>query len=423
MPICRRGALALALRVALVAVVTGPLSAATEDPDPDFSLENTVQAGPFHLAPFFVIKNFGYDNNVRLVAEERTGDYTMTLGPGVRAIIPFSRRAALAVREEIDYAYFARDTDLSHVNNQIRAKLHVYLRDITLFTDGQQDSIRDRPNNEIDFRIRSTITAGKFGMTYRPSDRGQVDLYLSKIGLRYDSGSVDTAGVSDPNTDPDELGDLIATSLERDESIVGATGRLRIRPRTSLLFDLRTGRIDFDNAVPERDSSTNTMMAGLEFDPSGSVKGFIKAGYRHLSPVDDSVFDGYSGLIADMALSARVFGRGEVRATYLHDTGFSILGDNLYYILDQRGLSYEHFINSRLSLEPGLELQDIKYPVSFGPQVFRNDDIRTTQVTVRYRLGPSLRLGLTVGRWRRDSTFDNEDATRSTITTLVEYTP
>ena len=427
MPICSRGALVLVIRVALVALGVGPLSAATEDPDPDFTLENTVQAGPFHLAPFFVIKDFGYDNNIRLGAENKTGDYTMTFGPGVRAVIPFSRRAALAIREEIDYSVFARDSDLSHVNNQLKAKLHVYLREVTLFADGQQDSIRERPNNEIDFRIRNTTTQGKFGFTYRPSDRGQIDLFLARVGFRYDSGSVDTTDVSDPNADADQIaeqiGESIAMSLERDETGVGLTGRLRILPRTSLLFDARTGRIDFANAVPERDSSTNTMMAGFEFDPSGSVRGFIKMGYRHLSPDDDSV-DGYSGLVADLALSARLFGRGEVRASYLHDTGFSTLGKNLYYILNQKGLSYEHYINSRLSVETGLGLQDIDYPISFGPtQGFRHDDITSNQVTVRYRLGPSLRLGLTAGRWRRDSTFDNEDASRNTYATLVEYTP
>ena len=415
MPICSRGLFMLGVRVALVASATAPLWAATEDPDPDFSLENTVQAGPFHLAPFFVIKDFGYDSNIRLGADKQTGDYTMTIGPGVRAIVPFSRRATLALREEVDYAAFANESDLNHVNNQVKAKLHVYLREVTLFADGQQDSIRERPNSEIDFRIRNTTTAGKFGLSYRPTDRGQIDLFLTRVGFRYDSSSDEATGTEDPN---------IASSLQRDETAVGVTGRLRIRPQTSLLFEARTGAIDFENLIPQRDSHSTTMMSGFEFDPSGSVSGFMKLGYRHLSPdnPDDEVA-GYSGLVADISMSARLFGRGQARASYLKDTGFSILDDNLYYILDQKGLSYEHYINSRLSVELGGALQEIHYPIEIDDQGLRRDEITSKQATVRYRLGPSLRLGLTVGKWVRDSTFDNEDASRNTVATLVEYTP
>lgn len=396
-------------------------SAAAEDPDPDFSLDNTVQAGPFHLAPFFVIKDLGYDDNVRLGAEKQTGDYTMTFGPGVRAIVPFSRWAALAVREEIDYAVFARDSDLSHVNNQLRTKLHVYLREITLFADGQQDSFRERPNSEIDFRIRNTTTQGKFGLSYRPTDRGQIDLFMTRVGFHYDSGSVEVGGEVDPNLE--ELGDRITNSLERDETGLGMAGRLRIRPHTSLLFEARSGRVDFQSADPQRDSSSNTMMAGFEFDPTGSIRGYIKAGYRRLTPDKESIV-GYSGLVADMSVSAHLFGRGEIRASYLRDTGFSTLGENLYYNLTQKGLAYEHYFNSRLSVETGFSIQAVDYPVTFGPpQFLRQDDITTHQVTVRYRLGPSLRLGLTAGRWRRESTFDNENASRNTGAILVEYTP
>ncbi|HET9480974.1 MAG TPA: hypothetical protein VFP98_04390, partial [Candidatus Polarisedimenticolia bacterium] len=48
-----------ALAVSIAAIPSSALSApAAEDPDPDFSLEETVQAGPFHLAPFLVIKDF-----------------------------------------------------------------------------------------------------------------------------------------------------------------------------------------------------------------------------------------------------------------------------------------------------------------------------------------------------------------------------
>src|SRR5678815_2806361 len=106
---------------------------AAEDPDADFSLKETVQVGPFHMAPFFVLKDFGYDDNTRLDARRSSGDFMVTFGPGARAVAPVGRLAAFSIWDEIDYAVFARESDLNHVNNSLRTKLHLYLRDFTVY--------------------------------------------------------------------------------------------------------------------------------------------------------------------------------------------------------------------------------------------------------------------------------------------------
>ena len=201
-------------------------------------------------------------------------------------------------------------------------------------------------------------------------------------------------------------------------------GRLKVRPRTTLLLDLETGTIDFQSdGGGTRDSAANTVMAGAEFDPSGPMRGFVKAGIKDLSP--DGEFEGFHGFVADAALSARIFGRGEVRAIYQRNTGFSTLGDNLFYVQDHRGLGYEHYITTRLSVLLERHLYESDYPVPLLGQIppHRTDDVTGDTLSVRYRLGPSLRVGLSFGRWDRDSTIDSEDATRNTISTLLEYTP
>lgn len=406
---------------------------AAEDPDADFSLKETVQVGPFHMAPFFVLKDFGYDDNTRLDARRSSGDFMVTFGPGARAVAPVGRLAAFSIWDEIDYAVFARESDLNHVNNSLRTKLHLYLRDFTVYADGEQNSTRDRPNTEIDFRIRNTATAGKFGTTWNPGSRGKVDVFLRRVNYHYDAGKPDLPPGSDPNTiqQASNTADAIAAQLERDETAIGFTGSLRIRPRTSALLDLRSGRIDFANTVIngahlQRDSASHSVMGGLEFDPAGSLRGYFKVGLRHLAPDNDKL-DGFTGLIADASLSARMLGRGEARAVYQRDTGFSTVGDNLFFIYGKKALSYEHFLTSRVSLELGRQLESVDYPVPIevtpGNIRHRQDEILTDKVTFKYRLGPSLRVGLSVGRWNRDSTVGLVDASRNTITTLLEYTP
>lgn len=410
------------------ALLAPPLVAAV-DPDADFSLKDTVLVGPFHIAPFFVLKDFGYDDNTRLDARHSSPDYTVTMGPGARAVAPLGRLAAVSIWDEIDYAVFARESDMNHVNNSLRTKLHIYLRDVTVYADGEQISVRDRPNTEIDYRIRSTTTGGKVGANWQPGTRAKLDLYLKRVSFHYDPGKPDVPAGADPQQveQAQNTGVAIATELEREETTVGTTGSLRLRPRTSALIDLKTGRVDFDRTDPQRDSSTQSVMGGLEFDPAGPLRGYFKVGLKHLKP-DDSRVDGFSGLIADASMSARLFGRGDVRATYQRDTGFSIVGDNLFFILDRKALSYEHYLSSRVSVELGREFDTVDYPIPFeidpnsAPQ-HREDDIVWDKVTVRYRFGPSLRMGLSAGRWRRDSTVDDDDTNRNTITTLLEYTP
>ncbi len=416
----------------------GPLVGA-EDPDPDFSLEETVRLGPFHVAPFLVIKDFGYDDNVRLNALEQTGDYTMTIGPGARAVVPMGRRTALALWDETDFALFAEESDLNHVNNTFRSKLHVYLSDVTLFFDGERESYRERPNSEIDFRIRRNSQDARLGLSYRPARRLQTSFYVDRAAFRYDSGSVD-AGDSDLEDDLLEArGEVIAEDLDRDETRVGMEGRVRIRPRTTFLLEVSRGGIDFDRAEPERDSSTTETLAGFEFDPAGSLQGTLKAGLKRLDPEEDSQ-DGFSGLVADSEIALRFLGRATVKARYGRDTGFSTLGDNLFFISETRGLSYEHFINSQWSFDLGRDLVGVEYPEEvsnpdtcrqdpMNPDSFlceeeqRLDDIVADTVAVRYRTGPTLRLGLAYSRWDRDSTFDTEDTTRNTVYVVMEYTP
>lgn len=409
------------------------MSWGAEDPDADFSLKETVQVGPFHMAPFFMLKDFGYDDNTRLDASRSSGDFMLTFGPGARAVAPVGRLAAFSIWDEIDYAVFAKESDLNHVNNSLRTKLHLYLRDFTLYADGEQNSTRERPNTEIDFRIRSTATAGKFGTTWNPGSRGKIDLYLRRVNYHYAAGQPDLPAGSDPNAieQAAETANSIAAQLERNETGIGLTGSMRIRPRTSALLDLRTGRIDFANSVIngallQRDSASHSVMGGLEFDPAGSLRGFFKVGVRHLAP-DNPKLEGFNGLIADASLSARLLGRGEARAVYQRDTGFSTVGDNLFFIYGKKALAYEHFLSSRVSLELGRQLETVDYPVPIqvtpGNVQHRRDDIVTDKVTFRYRLGPSLRVGLSVGRWNRDSTVDLVDTSRNTITTLLEYTP
>jgi len=429
--------LPMVVGVALAASGGAEGSTVPKDPDPDFSLEDTVKLGPFHAAPFILLKDLGYDDNIRLTPDGRqTGDYSVTIGPGVRAVVPFGHRAALASWNELDYVAYATQKDLNTVNGEFRGKLHYYLRDFIVFADGRFRSYRERPDDEIDFRMRHDTGNTRVGLIWRPTARGRIDFYKENTRENYTASS-------EPDVPEDFSGDLAAEAgkrraeaLDREEDYVWVDGRLKIRPRTSVLLDFQRGRMDYDEDDTNRDSAVVASTTGIEFDPSGPLRGFVRLGVKDLEP-DDPRLEGYSGMIGRAQLFWKALERALVKLNYKRDAVVSVLGENLYYLTDSKGLGYEHFFTRRISVELARNIADNSYPTELSDlssctgtgsglvcdEKLREDRITTDTFTVRYAMRPGMKIGLAFRRWDRESNFDLEDVTRNTVYTTVEYVP
>ena len=379
----------------------------------------------------------GYDDNLRLTPEGRqTGDYSATVGPGARAVVPFGHRTAVALFGELDYVMYAQETDLNTVNGDFRGKLHYYLKDLIVFADGKYRSYRERPDDEIDFRMRHITGNARAGFTWRRSERMRVDFYKENIRENYEASSEPVVPEDFPDEIAEEAGERRAEQLDREEDYIWVDSRLKIRPRTWALLDFQKGGIDFDEDGTNRDSSVTGATTGLEFDPSGPLRGFIRGGIKHVEP-DDSRLEGYSGPIGRAQLHWRALDRALVKLQYKRDTVSSILGENLYYLTDSKGLGYEHYFTRRISAEVARSIADNSYPTELSDlsscsgtgsgivcdEKLREDRITTDTITVRYLMRPGLKIGLAYRHWDRNSNFDLEDVTRNTIYTTVEYVP
>jgi len=412
-------------------------SSVPKDPDPDFSFEDTIKLGPFHAAPFLVIKDLGYDDNLRLTREgTQTGDYSVTIGPGVRAVVPFGHRSALALWNELDYVAYANETDLNTVNGEFRGKLHFYLRDIIVFADGKYRSYRERPDDEIDFRMRHNTGNARGGITWRPNQRSRIDIFRESIRENYSSSSEPILPEDFPDEIASEAGERRAEAQDREENYLWVDTRLKIRPRTSFLYDFQTGAIDYDEDDTNRDSTVVSTTAGFEFDPSGPLRGYVRGGIKHVEP-DDPRLEGYSGPVGRAQLYWKALDRALVKLQYKRDTVASILGENLFYLSESKSLGYEHFFTRRISVELAhgiadnsyaMELSDLSSCTGTGSGIvcdekLREDRITTDTLTIRYAMRPGVKIGLAFRHWDRESNFDLEDVTRNTIYTTVEYVP
>ena len=128
-------------------------------PDPDLATEGMRSLGPFHLRPFAVLKDAGYDDNIRYQADGRLADYTATAGAGVEALLLTGDRGGVRLTEEIDYVGFQRTTELNHWNTTARARGIVLLKRLQLSLEDRFVSQRERPTTEIDQRVRRATNA------------------------------------------------------------------------------------------------------------------------------------------------------------------------------------------------------------------------------------------------------------------------
>ncbi len=296
----RTGALASAVPpLALLALLTlsgKPARASEQPPDPDLATTEMRHAGPFYIQPLFVLKDVGYDDNIRFEAQTAEGDTTATVGGALGALLLGGSRGGLRFFGEADYVTFGKNTDLNHWNGDSRGRGILVLKRALLSLEDHFSSLLERPTSEIDERIRRENNAITAAFQSRNVGRLGVRGYLRREGIDYSSG------------DP-ALGDL-GHLLNRDENTLAVVGEVRVLPKTTFTLETNVKRIDFLDTALGRDNRSRSILPGFRFDPSASVQGEFKLGPMSFEAPDqtENRFHGTVGeghLITRLGHSAR----------------------------------------------------------------------------------------------------------------------
>ena len=381
-------------------------------PDPDLSIEDTHRAGPFHIRALFRLSDVGYDDNVRFDSQEREGDTTASAGAGLRSVLLWGKRGGLNLVQEADYVAFAKNTDLNHWNGALKARGVFLFKHAALSLGDRYDSRQERPNTEVDQRLRrknNAITASA-----RTLSEGRLAL---EANLRHE----------DIDYSSDEPGSQASiVRLERDVDTFTLGAEVRILPKTTLTIEGVAEEIDFVDDSEGRDSSTRSIIPGLRFDPSASIQGFVKIGVKSLEaqgrPQDDTDLT-----VGEVALSFRMGGASRFKGTYTRDLVFSTLQENLYYESTGWTVAFERYLSRRLRAEIryGHGLNDYPNRVVRGGtdpfDDFREDDFTRYGLTVRYRVNTQLGIVVAGSRVERDSTDNFFDRNRNLYTIGSTY--
>ena len=398
--------------ILLCALAAGPAAAEETPADPDLSTRGLRRAGPFHVQPLFVIKDVGYDDNVRFDAQEAEGDTTATAGAGIHALVLAGDRGGLRLFQEVDYVAFGRETDLNHWNSATRARGVLVTKRFLLSLEDRFDSTRERPNTEVDLRLRRRNNAAT--LEARSARKGRLGMRALLRQERIDYAS------DEPGNDP------IVDRLNRDQGTALIAGELRLLPKTTFVVEGTLDRYTFDDKSEGRDTRGRSVLAGFRFDPSASVQGEFKLGVMSLT-ADDRTRSDYHGTIGEGRLSRRLGRAARLKARFERGVEFSILSDNLYFVSTEWTAAWEQYFSRRLSAELSYGRGLNHYPEEVfrdGADPFqgiRDDRLTTWQASVRYRVNERLSMVASAHHLRRDSTDDVHDRDRNLYTVGSTY--
>jgi hypothetical protein len=388
------------------------LWAAEQPADADLATEGMRRLGPFYLRPFVTLKDVGYDDNVRLEAQEREGDATATAGGGLDAVLLTGDRGGARFFNSLDYVTFARNTDLAHWNGRARARGVLLMKTITLSLEDDFVSVRERPNTEVDLRLRRENNAVTAALKSLSEGRLNVKSYLRSERIDY--------------TSEETTGDAEAQRLDRDERSIALAGELEVLPKTTLTAEGAIRRIEFINNIEGRDSRETSFLLGLRFDPSASLQGWFRVGKANLS-LPNHPEDDFRGTVGEGQLSKRLGNFARIKTTFARGTEFSTLAENAYYVGTTWTAAYEQLLTRRLTGELLYGRGKNHYPepvTRTGPPLFqgiRDDRLTTYQAGVRFRVGEQMAIVARAYRMVRDSTDGFYDRERNVYTFGTTY--
>ena len=301
-------------------------------------------------------------------------------------------RARLSTQTVFEWTYFRKAAGERSFNTSQAARLELDLATLTPFVSGGVVSTRQRPNLEIDARVRQKRTSAAAGSRVQLGGRSAIDVEVRRE--RVDFGD-------------DAFGDEVLTAALNREDTEGTVAlRIELTPLTTMV--VRTGvSYDVFEFSRFRDSNSLMVLPGLELKPSALVSGKALVGFRHFNGKSSSVPD-FSGVVVavDVAYVMREVTRLAVKVD--RNLDYSFQADQPYFVatsvnLDaKQALGYAWDVVGRLG-RARLAYQGFIASAGTEPATTQRDAITTYGVGLGRRLGDNIRVGVDVDHWRRQS--------------------
>ena len=401
----------IAISVAMAAVMSGMVRGNTWRGDELRRKwrEAAWKYGPFRLQPSFVLSNAGYDSNVYYgAAADPVRDYTITAGPGLTVYLPVKKKLVFTAYDSPQYIYYFRTARERTWNNYFSSQAHLILNKFYISVGGGYSDARERWNTEIDLRPRRKEESLQGSVLWQASIKTSFSLAWRRARYRYENLEFEIFNIRD--------------ELNRDEDYWNFTGYYQLTYRTRLFGEAEYGRFEFKNPGSFRDSESYGVYGGLEFSPTGRIRGRVHLGYKYFNSRAGLKPD-FRGIVGDTNISVRLLRRLNLRAHYKRDVQFSLWYDNTFFLESRAGGGASFYVyKKKIRLDYDFSLGRNRYPhVPSGGRGKREDDYTLHTIGVYFRVKNAMGIGLTLSRWIRDSNLDWEDDKRDFVGANLTY--
>jgi hypothetical protein len=369
-----------------------------------------VHIGPIYATPALAVEEFGIDTNVFNNADEKK-DFTFTIVPRATMWIPFARRALLTAAAGTDVVYFQKYRSERSLNPQLRLRGEGAMGRILAFAEGTYLNSRQRPNFEIDARLRRTEHTARLGTSIRLDQKTAIDVSGSQSEVNFAADAV----FNDVN---------MRETLNRTTRSALVSFREDVTPLTSVVVrgEAATSRFPLS---PVRDADTFSVMPGVELKPRALISGSAYVGVRRFTPRSQSL-PTFNGPVASATLNYTLQSSTRFSVTADRDLAYSYEPRQPYYVVDGYGLTVRRQIVGRTDITAGAIRQQYAYrafaavqdPAADG----RVDVTKTYSASLGYRFGQDTRLGFGASfRQRESNSVGQRDYQGFRFITTLDY--
>ena len=377
-------------RLAVFIVVLGPAAAAAQQAAPEQVPPGTIVLGPVTLAPGVALKDIGVDDNVFNDADNPKSDFTFTVSPRANVGLRV-RRLKVSYVTGTDYVYYQQYASERGTNVSTEVRLDADLGRLRPYAVLSGANTRGRLNTEVDARARHHDRAYGGGIAVRVASRTGVFLGARRSTIDYDPEST-FRGVSleesfDGRQDRVEAGVGVDLTPVTTFSVVGQREQQR--------FELS----------PLRASDSWRVSPTLTFSPAGLLTGTASVGYRRFDALDPALPD-YSGLVAQVAIGATIYGRHQLQAAYTRDVQYSYDPSTPYYLANGGSITWTTIVAGPFDVRGTTGRNVMQYRL--GGQQAGTDTSASLGGGIGFRFGDRARLGVNAEWVQRDSTRSAE---------------
>ena len=349
----------------------------------DFRSQATARVGPLWLKPSFRLERLGVETNVFGEPEPKR-DFVVSGAPRLDAWLPFQRRAYVTTTLIAGADWYAEYAGERAFNPEIRSRIVLPWRRITLAAGGAYLRTRRRPDFEIDVR------SNRFAKDLHGSVAVQV---LSRLWFDLE-GRQRSVGF---DADAFLEGTYLSETLNRKERSADRLAALAAYALTTFVVASEVRAVRFLRS-PDRNSDNVVVTVGADFHPRALVSGSGRIGVRRFQARGAAVAD-ISSVVAEADLSYRIAGHTTVTFGAERDINYSFERASPYFVVDRYGLVMTRRLGRHFDLSGRFTREVYDYQTAR-----RGRDVRwNLGGEFGYRLSPRIRTGFAVGHVRSTS--------------------